>query len=102
MKTYRQGDLLFIEDKLPENTEQVAREDGKLILARGEATGHAHTIRTPGVELHLLDGRRWVVAPDGGTTVTHEEHVPLSLPLGVWRVAQQREYTPAGIRPVMD
>jgi hypothetical protein len=32
----------------------------------------------------------------------HEEHRPIELPIGVYRVWQQREYTPTAIRTVLD
>lgn len=42
---YRQGDVLIIPVKnFPEQCEPVARENGQVVLAHGEATGHAHVI----------------------------------------------------------
>jgi hypothetical protein len=42
---YRQGDVLIVPiEKLPADLEPVAREGRSIVLARGEATGHAHVI----------------------------------------------------------
>jgi hypothetical protein len=35
-------------------------------------------------------------------TVVHQEHGPIVLPQGAYRVWRQREYTPQGIRRVVD
>jgi hypothetical protein len=35
-------------------------------------------------------------------TVVHEEHGPITLPRGLYRVWQQREYSPEAIRVVRD
>jgi len=45
LQIHRQGDIATVKvDVLPEGLEPVTRENGRLILAYGEATGHAHTI----------------------------------------------------------
>jgi hypothetical protein len=36
------------------------------------------------------------------TQVVHEEHGPITLDPGMWRVVRQREYHPEAIRTVMD
>jgi hypothetical protein len=70
LNQYRQGDVLLTETVLtPEQLAQaveVPRENGeRLVLALGEATGHAHTVRTPGVKLLELDGVRFLHVPPG-------------------------------------
>ena len=35
-------------------------------------------------------------------TVAHEEHGPITLPRGSYRVWRQREYSPEAVRPVRD
>ena len=101
---YRQGDLLFIptEEKPPEGLRQVQPEEGEVILARGEATGHKHTV--PAVGVALLEKphsgeleERWLqVLDDSGITVKHQEHGDLQLPKGNFRVVRQREHNPDG------
>jgi hypothetical protein len=34
--------------------------------------------------------------------VGHEEHAPIPLPAGYYRIVRQREYVPGSIRPVAD
>jgi hypothetical protein len=51
-KLYRQGDVLLMPiAKLPEKIKRVRRENGLIILARGEATGHHHFIDDKGCAL---------------------------------------------------
>ncbi len=51
----RQGDLLLVPiAELPERVELVRR--GRLVLAEGEATGHAHVVDDERASLH---GHRW-------------------------------------------
>ena len=43
---FRQGDVLIIPVKsIPKTAEPIAREQGRVVLAHGEVTGHAHAIR---------------------------------------------------------
>ncbi len=90
----RQGDVLIVpigeDDVTVVSSWQI--EEGRTVLAFGEATGHAHAIydrttesvRTANDELFLR-----VVEP---TEVRHEEHAPVPLEPGLWRVVRQREY----------
>lgn len=89
MKMWQQGDvLLFAVDKLPAIAQR--REDG--VLAEGEVTGHAHVAEGLDVEVYEDDdGVLWMSAPNGAT-VTHEEHKPISLPEGSYRIGAVREY----------
>jgi hypothetical protein len=49
---YRQGDVLLQRvDSLPEKLVTIAREQGRVILAHGEVTGHAHAITEVGTDL---------------------------------------------------
>jgi len=103
---FRQGDVLIIAttpDTIPAGTTAVDRDRGRIVLAYGEVTGHAHAIDAPDVTM-LTDpatGRRWLLAPDGAV-VGHEEHDPIALPAGTFEVRIQREYTPSAIRTVAD
>ena len=97
---YRHGDVLIgAVASLPAG---VVPQAG-LILAHGEVTGHSHRIREVGAARLFNDGRRiylQVTAPSA--TLIHEEHRPITLPMGVYRVWQQREYSPDAIRTVVD
>ncbi len=98
MVQLRQGDV-FLErvDGLPEGAKPVKG----LVLAEGEATGHAH--RVTGGRARLFDsaGKRFLRV-SGTATLAHEEHAPLALARGVYEVRRQREYSPSEIRQVAD
>ena len=92
---YRQGDV-FLEQvaKAPKMARPIDREGGDVILAHGEVTGHAHRIRDPGVcLLQAGEGERYLtIAGEHIALLTHEEHAPIALPPGDYRVTIQREY----------
>jgi hypothetical protein len=93
---YRQGDVLLVRMQnrtLPEAT-LVPRDQGRIILALGEATGHAHAIAAADAELlEVADGERYLRV-DGPAALTHEEHGAIELEPGLYRVIRQREYGP--------
>lgn len=103
MNMLRQGDVLFIKVKEAPASEAAAieREAGRIVVAKGEVTGHAHTITTPDVVMYEHQSIRWLVAPHE-FVLEHQEHSPLTIAPGIWRVAYQREYDPQAIRRVMD
>lgn len=111
------------------NNTKDLRELGRVILAHGEVTGHAHEVivadETTDVDLPAAeffeepDGRR-VLLVTRPCVLRHEEHgaialnpaVPemvrqgdvLLLPIGcgAWEVKRQREYSPEKVRNVAD
>lgn len=101
---YRHGDVLLIRrDDLPPADDP---RESEVIVAEGEATGHAHRVTGPGVELRdesddtgdhsdVLDRLR-LYLPDGGT-ITHEEHGEIDLPPGKYEVRIQRTMTQRGV-----
>jgi len=81
-KFYQQGDVLIFEepDGLPKGAKRV-KNGRKIILARGEATGHAHAILNPrGVEPFEAAGILFLRLTAGPITIRHEEHGPVTLP----------------------
>lgn len=106
---WRQGDVMIVatNEGIPDTAIEVPREDGRVVLAHGEATGHAHAFG----ERHVAMFR---AGDDGASTAAylrieglpatlrHEEHAPIEVPAGTYRVIRQREYTPAGLRVVAD
>jgi hypothetical protein len=49
---YRQGDVLIIPvESIPERLDAIDRDDGRVVLAHGEVTGHAHAIKAEGAVL---------------------------------------------------
>lgn len=81
----------------------------KFIVARGEMTGHHHTLtaekggeievlRIEGMETLYIDVKK-------GAVLTHQEHKTLNIPEGLYEVVRQREYDPGRdreFRPVID
>lgn len=104
---YRQGDVLLIPiDKIPPRVhESVERVEGRLVLAEGEATGHAHTIVDESAELVTPEGAAELYLLVHGTKpveLVHQEHDTIPVEPGAYRVVRQREYTPQEIRRVAD
>jgi hypothetical protein len=94
---YRQGDVLILPvDSVPGSLEAVARENGRIVLAHGEATGHAHAIRAEGAALfrdpHLM--AMFLTVTDEPAALEHDEHDTIVLPPGRYRILRQREYSP--------
>jgi hypothetical protein len=82
-------------------------QGNRVVIAEGEVTGHAHAFNfdnNPDVEVTLWkDGTRYRTrsgsdTPDfmriknGPATITHEEHSPLQIPDGEYRISQVREF----------
>ncbi|UOQ53831.1 hypothetical protein [Hymenobacter cellulosivorans] len=97
---YRHGDVLIAPvAALPAGS--VPRTG--LVLAHGEHTGHSHRIREFGAaSLYVYGKDLYLLVSAPKATLVHEEHRPIELPVGVYRVWQQREYTPSAIRTVVD
>src|SRR5579872_6115678 len=82
MEIYRQGDVLLIPvDNIPDGTRTVARDDrGRLVLAEGEVTGHAHAIVDEAAELVTADEAAELYLLVHGTdpvALLHEEHAKI-------------------------
>jgi hypothetical protein len=94
---YRQGDVLLIKvDQIGGERHPIDRDNGRIVLAYGEATGHAHAIENINVtfwEIVGSDDRALTVGTDGAELV-HEEHATIYLSAGDYIVRRQREYTP--------
>ena len=96
MTMYRQGDVLLVAvPELPEGAKPQARH-GRLVLAEGEATGHAHAIAEPDVREFTVGDERFVLVRSAAQLI-HEEHATIDLPPGAYRVVIQREYEPSPI-----
>ena len=108
MTMIRQGDVLIVPaDIIPDRCTPVPLDNGRVVLAYGEATGHAHVIVHPDVTLvsdeQAGELRMWmtITAPEP-VELLHDEHDTLLIPPGTYRVIRQREYTPEGLRNVAD
>jgi hypothetical protein len=99
MTMLRQGDVLLVQtDDLPSGMDEVApeRRGGRLddVLAYGEATGHANAISASSqVALRRHSERGMFLVVQGGPAeLRHEEHRPLPVPMGSYRIVRQRTY----------
>src|SRR5690606_1786152 len=101
-KQIRQGDVFLKPAARPEGKgKKVRAARGRLILARGEATGHHHSVAAQAAELFDFGGRLLLVVAEP-TTLDHQEHASIEIAPGAYWVVRQREYHPQEIRRVQD
>ena len=102
----RQGDVLIRQiNKIPGELVPVPLDNGRVILAYGEVTGHAHAV-VGDVELLAADLEemelRFLRVEGEMAEVVHEEHGTITLPPGDYEVRRQREYAPEASVMVAD
>ena len=97
---FRQGDVLLIPAKMPQGAKAVAAQD-RIILAYGEATGHHHSLKASVGNLFEREAQRYL-RMDIDAPLEHQEHGPILIPKGTYKVIIQREYSPEAIRNVAD
>ena len=99
---FRQGDVLITRlTSVPSAFgPRRPREAGRVVLAYGEVTGHAHaiadTLDAPAAAIYddptATDGS-FVLLVESDTGLVHEEHGRIDLPVGAYHVTRQREFT---------
>lgn len=104
---YRQGDVLIERiEAMPAKRTAIPRENGRVILAHGEVTGHAHAIVDEKCDLYASPeapmGVTYLEIQQAVVALKHDEHSTIELPEGNYRVTRQREYSPEAIRNVAD
>lgn len=99
---WRQGDIFLSKlSSLPEDSR--SRPLPHVILAHGELTGHSHRIEDPATAaLFAGPGCFYLEVRHGGARLVHDEHGPIDLEAGFYKVWRQREYTPQRIVTVQD
>ena len=101
----RQGDVLIVPvEEIPTTVEAVERENGYIVLAHGEATGHAHKIKDKHAAL-FRDPKLMAVfihVTEDAVAFDHDEHDTITIQPGKYQVIRQREYAPDAIRNVAD
>lgn len=68
---------------------------GSFVLALGEQTGHKHVIiveRPDQMEVSQLSTGEYVLKLKSQATITHEEHLPITVEPGIYRVGKEREF----------
>lgn len=110
VETFRQGDVLLVRIDESEakcliaDVAPVARENGRVVLAHGEVTGHSHALVQSAVKLYEVEKtvRMTILIVPTTARVYHEEHSAITLRPGAYEVIRQVEYTPNEIRTVAD
>ena len=97
MKMIRHGDVQLIRvAALPAEAKAVKG----LVLAEGEATGHAHRVDL-GDLFRTQDGKLYLRV-EKLSKLSHEEHKTVALKPGIYHVVQKRQYNPDGWETVRD
>jgi hypothetical protein len=100
-KHMRQGDVLLVRvGSVPAKAKRLATN----IVAYGEVTGHAHKVEVDAGDCVLTEDEEgnMFVSVKGKAALKHDEHAPLPLAEGHYKVVKQREYEPDKIRNVAD
>lgn len=110
---YRQGDVLIQKSDSVfdlDTAKVVPPDQGKVILAYGEVSGHAHSFTIERTKLYESNGDRVleVIKPDifkhgnPGNEDATKDHNFIPVAKGRYKVTQQTEYSPAELRNVAD
>ena len=92
--------MLVPVDDLPARRHERVVEGPRIVLAEGEATGHAHVVLGPTRLVHSTNTPSWRgverthLVVEGTATLVHDEHDRIDLAQGTYEVRRQREYTP--------
>ena len=102
----RQGDVLI--QRVDSGTAKT-KPQGRVILAHGEVTGHAHEVEDVAVvtafdEVPIGTDRLTThyMNLKASSRVVHQEHGPIPVTKGTYKITRQREYAPGAIRNVAD
>ena len=109
---FRQGDVLIRQTtKTPSAQAKSITDQGRVILAYGEVTGHAHQVVADGLDnTDPVPAMQLFEEPDGSrilviarpSALTHEEHGTIALAPANYEIIRQVEYAPEAIRNVAD
>jgi len=110
---FAQGDVLIerVAHVAPSGMVSDNADGSPMVLAEGERTGHHHAILdhvtmfqddklARDIPPGLYIGHIQITSPSA--RVPHEEHAPLTLPRGTYRVRRQRELGPRDARVLAD
>ena len=96
----RQGDVLLTKLSSKGSSlggyNQVPRDNSRIVLAHGEATGHAHAITEQNATLYQRgrDENDRILRVEGNVVyLRHEEHTKHEIPPGLYTVVRQREWS---------
>ena len=106
----RQGDVFVQRVPARQPAGPQIGTQSSVVLADGEATGHAHRVvavdqscdeRPAAQVFEERSGHRFLLV-ERTCVLTHDEHRPIALDPGLYRITIQREYQPEGITRVAD
>lgn len=92
---FRQGDVLVkAVDRIPKGLKAVPLDKGRVILAYGEVTGHAHAVigDVEFLAADLGDLEQRFLRVESEAQIVHEEHGTITLPPDDYEVLRQREF----------
>jgi hypothetical protein len=81
-----QGDVFLVRSIIPVDAKKILQRP----LAYGEVTGHSHKIEED-IEMYELDGVLYLKT-DRPVDLKHEEHNPITIDKGTWKVGIVQEY----------
>ena len=85
---YQQGDVIVE----PITLKIKGKKLNHLTLARGEVTGHHHTITKGDAKLYEHEGTLFLKVNSDEAELTHQEHDVVVLPKGDYKIRQVQEY----------
>lgn len=94
---FRQGDIFIIEvtEEVPQDAKIEERNQGRIVLAYGEVTGHAHAIHSKAATLFAVNENLRLLKTEEEVELVHEEHSTINLPAKkTFQIIRQREYRP--------
>ncbi len=97
---WRQGDVFIMTvASIPPGAEPLRHG----VLVEGEATGHSHVVEDLDAAQVFRSGDNLYLRVVGrAVRIVHQEHGPITLSPGTYRVWKQREYIPGSVRAVAD
>jgi hypothetical protein len=107
----RQGDIIFEKLSDHERENKIIRmkrnnydldydleEIKSNIVAYGEATGHKHEFVSGQVSLfktrYYLNNNTIIKIDSDYATLSHEQHLPVQIPHGIYKIVKERSYDP--------
>ena len=87
-----QGDVYLVKTRKPATLKKLERTARGIVLAEGEATGHAHTIAS--LDAVLFEGKNKELYLEAAKEVQleHQEHTTLTIPSGTYKIGIVREH----------
>ena len=105
----RQGDVMVVtaghmSGQIP-NAKPEPLDGGRVVLAHGEVTGHAHAVLDPDTQIIVDEQERRFLRMMNAVDIVHDEHTAKHWPAercNTGEVVRQCEYVPGTVRNVAD